>query len=158
MKKIYLSNPVPVRAVEYDGTNFDECREFPGISMTENAVGENELILTENGTAKIVNVNSVLYLDQAGLLHVVSNAEFHERFTEYEERIVGFGEALEMLKQGKKVTRKGWSDGATVEIVAMEGMQPFLAVTSCGSLKPFTPGSDSLLAEDWTEVIEEAAF
>lgn len=158
MKKIYMSNPVPVRAVEYDGTNFDECREFPGISVTEDVAGTNELILTENGIAKIVNINSVLYLDQAGLLHIVSCAEFHYRFTEYEERVVGFGGALEMLKNGKKVTRKEWCDGASVEIIAMEGMDSFLAINSNGSLKPFTPGADSLLAEDWVEVIGEATF
>jgi hypothetical protein len=46
--------------------------------------GRYELILTEkrNGEDRERQFRSVS--DQAGLLHVVSNAEFHERFTEYE--------------------------------------------------------------------------
>lgn len=158
MKKMYMSNPVPVRAVEFDGSNFAECTEFAGVTVADDGAGGSELVLAENGVAKIISVNSVLYLDEAGLLHVVSGTEFHGRFTEYVEQTMDFGGALNLLKQGKKVTRKGWGGSAVVEVVALDGIQQFLAISSNGELKAFSPGFDSLLAEDWIEVFQGAGF
>lgn len=72
---------------------------------------------------------------------------------------VGFEFALRWLKRGCRVRRRTWRDeGAYVQMVEPVAGQhltePYLCITEApGQRRPFTPGSDSLLAGDWEMVL-----
>jgi hypothetical protein len=59
---------------------------------------------------------------------------------------------MDMVAAGKKMTRKAWGDGVYLTLIspAVE-MIPFIGIFS-GTLKPYVPGSDTMLANDFVEV------
>lgn len=73
---------------------------------------------------------------------------------------VGFGYALNCLKNGRKVARKGWNGkGMWVEMMKMfthtpikdgRPLEPFLVIKNVqGSYNTWVPSISDLLAEDW---------
>ena len=69
---------------------------------------------------------------------------------------VNFGQALEALKKGKKVTREGWNGkGMYLQYVPAKDfefseMLPFIAMkTVQNSFVPWLASQTDLLAEDW---------
>lgn len=67
-----------------------------------------------------------------------------------------FGEALKLLKQGRKVRRDSWPDGQYIEQAAIPGHAPFLATQPLGPDElpwMFTPSSQHVLMEDWEEYV-----
>ena len=73
---------------------------------------------------------------------------------------MNFGEALENLKKGERVARKGWN-GKGMYVQLNKGMdfefselRPFLTIKNVrNSFDTWVPGIPDLLAEDW-EIIE----
>lgn len=64
-----------------------------------------------------------------------------------------FGAALDKVRKGEKVTRTAWrAPGTYVFLVVpeIESIAPFLAIrNSAGTVQPYVPGMDSMLADDW---------
>jgi len=88
-----------------------------------------------------------------------------------------FGEAIELLKQGKKIARKGWNgkgmfayyvkensyptqSGVAIEVFP-SGMVPYNAYialkTANGTVSTWAPSTSDTLAEDWM-VVEVETF
>lgn len=71
--------------------------------------------------------------------------------------MMNIGEAIELVKSGKKVTRPGLGiNNVSVEINRpSDGKKPYLVVhTDTGLLIPWRPTSNDILAEDWDIVVE----
>jgi len=72
---------------------------------------------------------------------------------------MNFGQAIEMLKEGKKVARAGWNGkGMYLEYVPAQDysfseMLPFIAMkTVQGSFVPWLASQTDMLSEDWMVV------
>ena len=84
---------------------------------------------------------------------------------------MNFGKALELLKEGKKVTRSGWNgkgmyvyyvpaasykactENARKEFGEMVPYEPYLAIKNVkGTISTWVPSINDCLAEDWQEV------
>lgn len=69
-----------------------------------------------------------------------------------------FGSALELLKQGKKVARKGWNGkgmslGLQVPDEHSANRQPYIYIIPVGGQRvPWVASQPDLLEEDWEEV------
>jgi len=70
-----------------------------------------------------------------------------------------FSEALEGIKKGVRVTRRGWNGkGMWVALVHPGGLDrvvtvPFLLmVTATGNTTPWTPSQEDMLSDDWCAV------
>ncbi len=70
---------------------------------------------------------------------------------------LNFGRALELLKSGKKVARKGWN-GKEMYLQLQtpdensKMKQPYIYITPvCGELVPWVASQPDLLVEDWFE-------
>lgn len=81
------------------------------------------------------------------------------------EEIIGnlnFGEALDYLKKGSKVSRKGWNGkGQYIELQTPTELskmkKPYLFICPVdGELVPWLASQTDLLAEDWMVVKVEA--
>ena len=59
---------------------------------------------------------------------------------------------MDMVASGKKMARKAWGEDVYLSLIspAVE-MNPFIGIYD-GTLKPYVPGSDTMLAEDFVEV------
>lgn len=69
---------------------------------------------------------------------------------------LNFGQALELLKEGARVTRDGWNGKGMflhLESSSHEGSsawEPFIVLhTAQSTLVPWTPSQTDVLAEDW---------
>ena len=68
---------------------------------------------------------------------------------------MSFGHAIHALKAGKRVSRRGFGcegDADSLPFVFLAtppGMEPFPAINNGKTVKPFAPGPDSVLADDW---------
>lgn len=75
---------------------------------------------------------------------------------------MNFSEALEWVKTGSKIFRKGWTAGYYVRIhlpnaqSEMTAPYLFLFTISTGSSVPWVPGHIDILSEDWA-IYEEPA-
>jgi hypothetical protein len=72
---------------------------------------------------------------------------------------MNIGEAIELVKSGKKITRPGLgTNNVSVEIrypAADTGKKPHLLVnTDTGLSIPWRPTSNDILADDWDVVVE----
>jgi hypothetical protein len=71
---------------------------------------------------------------------------------------MNFGEAIEQLKMGKKVTRKGWNGfGQYLELYTPKPDElmtlPFIFITTVkGDRVPWLASQTDMLAEDWALV------
>lgn len=76
---------------------------------------------------------------------------------------MNFGQALEALREGKRVARLSWTEpGArrpawiqvVVAVVRDEQSAPFIVMKrDDGKLFPWTPSQTAILAEDWILVV-----
>jgi len=72
--------------------------------------------------------------------------------------MMGFGAAIESLKQGRSIRRDGWNGkGMHVYLVTIDGLEPCVALfTAQGKRQPgWVPSQVDMLAEDWSVVAEE---
>lgn len=71
---------------------------------------------------------------------------------------MNFGEAIDTMKRGKKVARKGWNGkGMWIELQAPTKTSkmtlPYIYMkTADGNLVPWLASQTDILAEDWTFV------
>lgn len=69
-----------------------------------------------------------------------------------------FGEALELLKDGEKVTRKGWNgNGMHIELQTPDAYskmrRPYIFMSPVdGAFVPWVASQTDLLAEDWLKL------
>ncbi len=88
---------------------------------------------------------------------------------------MNFGQAIEALKQGKKVARAGWNGkgmfllyvpsskwGIIAEIglgVPKENLSPWIGMkTADGKFVPWLASQTDMLSEDWTTIEEEKHY
>lgn len=104
------------------------------------------------GVDRTLHPTDVLFLDAGGSLHVMDKDLFLVVFTEYEAPRYSFGQAVDMVAAGRKMARKAWGDGVHLVLIspAVE-MNPFIGIFD-GVLKPYVPGPDTMLADDFVEV------
>ena len=81
---------------------------------------------------------------------------------------MSFGKGLKKLKEGKKITRKGWNGKGMYLFLSpalgcqmykkytekdINDIQPFIVMkTADGTLVPWTASQTDILAEDWVTV------
>lgn len=72
---------------------------------------------------------------------------------------MGFGEALSLLKEGKKVARGGWNGAG--QFLALQTpdehskmRKPYIYISPVdGELVPWLASQTDMLSEDWSEVL-----
>ena len=108
-----------VKAIQYTGTNRDEIKGFLG--NLNHYYGENgELILPSDTYDVICNDSDYIIKEKNGKIYVVEETDFKELYRGNEpcecepdnddwKRNRSFSTALDWLKKGKKVARKGWN-------------------------------------------------
>ena len=68
---------------------------------------------------------------------------------------MNFGKAIEALKEGKKVARKGWNGkGLFIQKEQIDGIQSFFTITDTktGRKNTWVPSISDLFGEDWVFV------
>lgn len=148
--KRFVTQELRVKAVYLDTQNAveDAVALGKGLVSTNNGY----LAVKINGVEKSLGTDDVLFLDCSGELHTMGRKLFCSIFKEYEIPSYSFGQAMDMVASGKKVSRKVWGEGVYLTLIcpAVE-MNPFVAIFD-GVLKPYVPGSDTMQAEDFVEV------
>ncbi len=70
---------------------------------------------------------------------------------------MNFGEAIELMKEGKRVARKGWNGRALgksmmIYLLNLPGLEPCIALELCGFVQPgWLASQPDMLAEDWED-------
>lgn len=148
--KRFVTEEVRVKAVFLDSQNAVE----DSVAMGKGLVSINNGYLTAriNGMDERLEPNDVLFLDSLGELHTMEHNLFCRLFKEYQLPSYTFGQAMDLIAEGKRMARKVWGDGVYLTLMspAVE-MNPFVAIFD-GVLKPYVPGSDTMLADDFVEV------
>jgi hypothetical protein len=148
--KRFVTEEVRVKAVFLDSQNAVE----DSVAMGKGLVSINNGYLTAriNGMDERLEPNAVLFLDSLGELHTMERNLFCRLFKEYQLPSYTFGQAMDLIAEGKRMARKVWGDGVYLTLMspAVE-MNPFVAIFD-GVLKPYVPGSDTMLADDFVEV------
>ena len=69
---------------------------------------------------------------------------------------MNFGEAIQAMKDGKRVRRKGWENGTWITVDYIASCQPYISPyislgrdNSFDGHKPWYPSQEDMLAEDW---------
>ncbi|MPM78562.1 hypothetical protein SDC9_125573 [bioreactor metagenome] len=148
--KRFVAQEFKVKAVFLDEQNAVEDAIVLGKGLV--SANNGYLVARINGVDKTLGTTDVLFLAQDGTLHTMEKSLFCSLFSEYEIPTYSFGQAMDLIAGGKKVARKIWGEGVYLTLIcpAVE-MNPFVAIFD-GVLKPYVPGSDTMLAEDFVEV------
>ena len=148
--KRFVTQEQRVKAVFLDGQNAvdDAIALGKGLVYTTNGY----LSAKINGVEKTLGPEDVLFIDQSVVLHAMEKQLFCSLFSEFAIPTYSFGQAMDLIARGKKVARTIWGEGVYLTLIspAVE-MNPFVAIFD-GVLKPYVPGSDTMLAEDFVEV------
>lgn len=81
-----------------------------------------------------------------------------EENTSDEVKDLVFGEAIELLKDGKKVTRRGWNGGGQYLVLQTPDenskmRKPYIYISPVdGELVPWVASQTDMLADDWVVV------
>jgi hypothetical protein len=150
LMKRFVTSDIRVKALFLDGENIADEAITLGNGLVTASGGY--LVAQVGGTQKTLGADQVLFVDGSGHLDVMEKPLFLSLFQEYQLPTYSFGQAKDMVVAGKKMTRKAWGDGVYLTLIspAVE-MLPFVGIFS-GVLKPYVPGSDTMLADDFVEV------
>ena len=108
-----------VKAIQYTGVNRDEIKEF--LEGGGHYYEEEDLIILFDGGGELeVNPADYVIKEPSGHVYALDTIKFEEDYRENEpcegvpandewKRNRSFSTALDWLKQGKKVARKGWN-------------------------------------------------
>lgn len=67
---------------------------------------------------------------------------------------MNIGQAIELMKTGKSVTRPGWGSARLLVFVEESSQKALLGFCSDDHpVQTYTPSSDEMLGEDWVEYV-----
>ena len=172
-----------VKAIQYTGVNKDEIRGFLGEGM-HHYEGENLIILFDEGGELEVNPVDYIIKESSGHVYALDPIKFEEDYKENEpcecmptndewKKNRSFSTALDWLKRGEKISRKGWN-GKNMFVVYQKGYpdgipcnkntaeawgmkegelfkcEPYLQIKMVnGSHAMWVPSINDVLSNDW---------
>ena len=175
-----------VKAIQYTGVNREEIKEFLG-EWEHYYEGENLIIPFEGGGEVEVNPADYVIKEPSGHVYALDAVKFEEDYRENQKvepanddwkRNRNFSTALDWLKRGEKISRKGWN-GKNMFVVYQKGYpdgipcnkntaeawgmkegelfkcEPYLQIKMVnGSHAMWVPSINDVLSNDW-EIYEE---
>ena len=169
MKK-YQTKPVVVEAVHFIATTVQEANEFiydnrlPHFKITICNLDTPQLVITTLNGDMIASHGDYIIKDLQGEYYPCPPTIFNKKYTLFTEknavdiRDISFGKALEALKRGERITRKGWN-GKNMSVFLETNITagdnvPLLPCivmrTVAGKYQPGWLASQAdMLAEDW---------
>ena len=175
-----------VKAILYTGVNRGEIKEFLG-EWEHYYEGENLIIPFEGGGEVEVNPADYVIKEPSGHVYALDAVKFEEDYRENQKvepanddwkRNRDFSTALDWLKRGEKISRKGWN-GKNMFVVYQKGYpdgipcnkntaeawgmkegelfkcEPYLQIKMVnGSHAMWVPSINDVLSNDW-EIYEE---
>lgn len=146
----FIASEVRVKALFLDSPDVVDDAIAMGNGLV--TVNNGYLTININGKEKPLGSDEVLVIDENGNLNTMNMVLFRSVFHEYELPTYTFGQAVDMVSSGKRMARKAWGEGVYLKLIspAVE-MNPFVGIFD-GVLKPYVPGSDTMLADDFVEV------
>ena len=175
-----------VKAILYTGVNRGEIKEFLG-EWEHYYEGENLIIPFEGGGEVEVNPADYVIKEPSGHVYALDAVKFEEDYRENQKvepandewkRNRSFSTALDWLKRGEKISRKGWN-GKNMFVVYQKGYpdgipcnkntaeawgmkegelfkcEPYLQIKMVnGSHAMWVPSINDVLSNDW-EIYEE---
>ena len=176
-----------VTAIQYTGVNKDEIKEFLREGM-HHYEGE-ELVIPHDEGDLVVNETDYILKEANGKVYAIEESDFKNLYRENEpceglaanddwKKNRSFSTALDWLKRGEKISRKGWN-GKNMFVVYQKGYpdgipcnkntaeawgmkegelfkcEPYLQIKMVnGSHAMWVPSINDVLSNDW-EIYEE---
>ena len=116
----YVKKPIAIEAVKWEGFNNDEIKDFAGDSVKIEVIREGDAdngippsvdcsIETLEGVMK-ANVGDYIIKGVNGEFYPCEQGIFEKTYDKADDSsVMGFGDAIEVLKQGGTVRRSGWN-------------------------------------------------
>ena len=116
----YVKKPIAIEAVKWKGFNNDEIKDFAGDSVKIEVIREGDAdngippsvdcsIETLEGVMK-ANVGDYIIKGVNGEFYPCKQDIFEKTYDKADDSsVMGFGDAIEVLKQGGAVRRSGWN-------------------------------------------------